>query len=283
MILTTADAPPGAWYAAKIAPMPGGSVHIPSALRPNARWLRLGTPRVPALVVHPGWRQDQPSPVVLWMHGRTVSKELDPGRYLRWMRAGIGACAVDLPGHGERYRAELQEPQGTLEVLLQMLDEIDPVVEALGGLGVFDLKRLGIGGVSGGGMAALVRLCRDHPFRCASVEATSGSWRREREGPAFRGRWEAAAGLEPIAHLDGWREIPVQAIHARLDEWVAIEGQAEFIEALRRRYAEPGLVELVEYDRTGAPYEHAGFGRMAADAKSRQLAFFRRWLGDAGP
>jgi alpha-beta hydrolase superfamily lysophospholipase len=255
-------------------------VHIPTALRPNARWLRLGSPRVPALVAHPTWRAGELSPVVVWMHGRTVSKELDPGRYLRWMRAGIGACALDLPGHGERRRDGFEEPQQTLEVVTQMLDEIDPVLEALGELDVFDMTRLGIGGVSGGGMAVLVRLCRQHPFRCASVEATTGSWRHLKDRAAFRDCWPAAAELDPITHLARWREMPVQAIHARLDEWVPIEGQLEFMEALRERYDEPSVIEFVQYDRTGAPYEHAGFGLKAADAKKRQLKFFRRWLGE---
>ena len=39
-----------------------------------------------------------------------------------------------------------------------------------------------------------------------------------------------------------------------------------------------GLIEFIRYDRTGALYEHAGFGNMAADAKNRQAAFFIRQL-----
>ncbi len=255
-------------------------VHIPDALREHARWLRLGSPRVPALMVHPGWEAGEPGPLVIWLHGRTVTKELDPGRYLRWMRSGIGTCALDLPGHGERRLDGFEEPQQTLEVVGQVLEEIDPVVEALGEMGVFDMTRVGIGGVSGGGMAALVRLCSEHPFRCASVEATTGSWRSLKDRAAFRHCWEAAARLDPITHLDRWQEIPLQAFHARHDEWVPVEGQIDFIEALRARYAEPDLIEYVQYERTGAPYEHAGFGLKAADAKRRQLEFFRRWLGE---
>jgi len=72
---------------------------LPSSLASRAKSVRFGD--VPALLAHPDW--ETPAPVVLWMHGRTVSKELDPGRYLRWVRAGIAACAVDLPGHGERF------------------------------------------------------------------------------------------------------------------------------------------------------------------------------------
>lgn len=256
--------------------MHGEDAPIPTTLRRHARWLELAG--VPALVVRPGG--DEPCPVVLWMHGRTVHKELDPGRYLRWLRVGIGACAVDLPGHGERYDPDLQAPDRALDVVMRMLDEIDPLVEAVLGLGGFDPDRLGIGGVSAGGMSALVRLCRPHGFRCTCVEATTGSWSRQRHRAMFEGRRAEAEALDPIRHLDGWREIPLLALHARHDEWVAVEGQVEFIETLRARYRRPDLVELVLYERTGAPFEHAGFGRMASDAKNRQLAFLRSWLVD---
>ncbi|RMD65955.1 MAG: hypothetical protein D6824_01705, partial [Planctomycetota bacterium] len=102
----------------------------PQALKEKTRRLRLGPHDVPALLAHPNWRT--PAPVVVWMHGRTVSKEIDPGRYLRWIRAGLGVCALDLPGHGERFDRALQGPEATLYVVRQMLDELDDVVQSLG-------------------------------------------------------------------------------------------------------------------------------------------------------
>src|SRR5438552_12133234 len=137
---------------------------MPTALQTHARWERLGSSGIPAMLVQPDWESGHaaPPPVVIWMHGRTVSKEIDPGRYLRWMRAGLAACAVDLPGHGERFDADLQEALRSFEVVKQMIDEIDVIVEALREKGAFDMNRLGIGGVSAGGMAALARLCRPH-------------------------------------------------------------------------------------------------------------------------
>ncbi len=298
--------------------------------------MRLGPTEVPSLVVHPEWEGDgatgeaarprhAPSrvPLVLWMHGRTAFKELDPGRYLRWVRAGIGGCAVDLPGHGERFEDSLQSPEATLRVVSQMVGEIDGIVAALEALDVFDSTRLVIGGMSAGGMVTLARLCRPHPFRCATVEATTGSWRFQ----SHRAMWDPvlSAELNPIAHLDGdvaltanwedgstptptptptqtsgssnpssgtppvgqadvgatgtgWRDIPLQAIHARHDEWVALAGQVEFIEALRARSSDPSRIELVVFERTGAPSEHVGFGRHASEAKDQQLAFLHRWL-----
>jgi dienelactone hydrolase len=231
------------------------------------------------MIVHPMWDSGDRPPIVLWMHGRTANKELDPGRYMRWMRAGLGACAVDLPGHGERLDEALQRADRSFDVVAQMLDEIDDIIESLRALGQFDMKRVAIGGMSAGGMATLARLCRPHDFACASVEATTGSWRHQLHREMFRGRPDSEIeSIDPIRNLHDWREIPLQAIHAMHDEWVPIEGQREFISALRSRYEQPDKVEFIEYERTGAPAEHIGFGRMAADAKDRQRDFLQRWL-----
>ena len=255
---------------------------MPSALRANARWERLGPTAIPAMIVRPESAAAEPAPVVIWMHGRTAHKELDPGRYLRWMRAGIGACAVDLPGHGERFDARLQEPDQSFAVVRQMIDEIDEIAAAISMMNEFDSQYMGIGGMSAGGMATLARLCRPHPFACTSVEATTGSWKHQRHRDMFQNvPQEWIDELNPIDHLASWREIPLQAIHAVGDEWVPIEGQAAFIDALRARYHNPEIIEFIRYDRTGAPGEHIGFGRMSADAKDRQRAFLERWLVDA--
>lgn len=216
-------------------------------------------------------------PLFVWLHGRTASKELDPGRYLRLMRSGIAVCALDLPGHGERHDEAMHDPAAVLGIIEQMVDEIDPVLEDLRGMGIFDPDRIAIGGMSAGGIATLVRLCREHPFACAAVESTTGN----------RAFGNAMDLFEPVLlermnaidHLDGWREIPFLALHNRLDEWIDVTSQRTFIEALRARYEHPELVEFHVYEEaTGAPFEHAGFGRFAADAKARQVDFLTRIL-----
>ena len=262
-----------------IATMPDLTQQLPSSLRANARWMPLGQTRTPALVVHPQWETSERAPVMLWMHGRTATKELDPGRYLRWMRAGIGACAVDLPGHGERFDARSQEPDQTLDLILEMVDEIDGIVEHLAQLGSFDMNRIGIGGMSAGGMATFVRLRAPHDFRCACGEATTGSWQPQCEREMFRHRDpDEVERRNPLHNLANWREIPLQAIHSRLDEWVCFDGQVEFLDALRKQYTNQDNIEFVIYDDTGAPFEHAGFGKHAADAKNRQRDFLVKHL-----
>lgn len=255
---------------------------LPAYLAERARTVRFGD--VPALVAHPDWKT--PAPVMLWLHGRTARKELDAGRYLRWVRAGIGACAIDLPGHGERFEEGLQGADATMSVLRQAVGEIDGVVEALraGAYGaVFDAARFGAGGMSAGGMAALRRLCDEHPFRCAAVEGTTGSFDAmpgyaERHDPAMLEQ------LDPLRHVEGWRPIPVLALHSEADRMVPVSGIRAFVERLRARYAEVGadigLIEFKTWPETGAPEEHLGFGRYSNDAKNLQTEFLRdRLLG----
>ncbi len=267
---------------------------MPSALAKQARLVRLAEGAipggVPALVAHPDWTT--PAPVVLWMHGRTVSKELDPGRYLRWIRAGLGACAIDLPGHGERFDADAQRPERTLFVVRQAIAEIDHVVRDLtgprfaipDGRPAFDASRVAIGGMSAGGMVTLRRLCEAHTFVCAAVESTAGDFSRM---PVYDARYDRAlvGELDPMRHLDTWRPIPLLALHSEADEWVPVGAIRSFTDALRDRCvrlgADPAMVELTTWPTTGAPAEHSGFGRVANDAKNIQSAFLARHLGAA--
>ena len=261
--------------------MPEAFGTLPMSVREKAKLCEFAG--VPALVVHPAFAADGamhggPAPVLLWMHGRTANKELDPGRYLRLVRAGIASVALDLPGHGARFDDALQQPERTLEFVEQMAGEIDGVVAAMAATGWFAMDRVAIGGMSAGGMATLIRLCAPHAFRAACVECTTGSFAWQRNRAMFEP--QRAARLDPIQHLASWRAIPLLILHNALDAWVAVEGQREFVEALTTR----GLatdVAMHEYGETGAPHEHSGFGRFSSDAKDRQTNFLVSHLRDS--
>lgn len=263
---------------------------FPAALASQVRSIRLAG-QVPALIAHPDWKS--PAPIVLWMHGRTASKEMDPGRYLRWIRAGIAACAIDLPGHGERLDESMQTPEQSLNLIERGVREVDVVVEALRDLvrehsWPIDLNRMGIGGMSAGGMVTLRRLCDPHGFRCAAVEATTGNL----DGlyhPSSGRKWlvehpaERIAAVDAMQNLGSFSPVPLLALHSEADELVPVAGQARFIAALRGRYGEAnaGLIEWVTWPNTGAPQEHIGFGRVSNEAKNLQTAFLKRWLVEA--
>jgi alpha-beta hydrolase superfamily lysophospholipase len=257
--------------------------HFTTSLRARSALARLG-PDVPALLVEPeALPPSGRAPVVVWLHGRTVSKELDTARYTRLMRANVGVCALDLPGHGEREDPALQAPDALPELLERMLGELDAVVDDLGRRSWVDPARLALGGVSAGGMVTLRRLCDPHPFRCAAVEGAAGVFARPGEARFVRAR---LARLEPLAHLEGWRPLPLLALHSELDEVVPVAAIRSFMDALRARYAaqgaDPDLARLVTWPRTGAPHEHQGFGRVAGEARARLVEFLDAHLVRAG-
>jgi dienelactone hydrolase len=262
---------------------------FPAALASQTRRVAIGG-TIPALLAHPDW--SRPAPVVLWMHGRTANKELDPGRYLRWLRAGIATCSVDLPGHGERSDPSLQEGAGTMRVLAQMRSEIDQVVEHLRTIPAFDVSRLAIGGMSAGGMVTLRRLCDPHPFVCAAVEGATGwlggLYFPHESGAAAGARASATHDREtvraqdPWEHLDTFNPLPLLALNSESDRIVPYEGMRRFLHRLRGHYrdrgADPALIEAVTWKHTGAPDEHSGFGVVSNDAKNLQTAFLVKHL-----
>ena len=66
---------------------------------------------------------------------------------------------------------------------------------------------------------------------------------------------------------------------------IPIDPPNEGVEAIRK--AVEGFIgmseqiEFIRFERTGAPNEHAGFGKYAAEAKNRQVKFLRRHLLDS--
>lgn len=290
---------------------------LPRHLEERAKWVRFegvsagvegvfgGTQgEIPTLLAHPeegvlkGKRAEKSAPLMIWMHGRTAHKELDPGRYLRWLRAGIGVCAVDMPGHGERADDSMQGPESSLEIIKYVANhEIDYLIGALRGSEFgegFDFDRVGIGGMSLGGITTLVRLCRAHDFVCATVEACAGDFGPMRGRKGFRVEEvkrsvsegvlsELARELEPVSNLGDWRPIPLLALHSEKDMWVPVACIRDFVEKLRVHYAamgaDPEMVRLKTWEETGAEYEHIGFGKVSNEAKNLQVEFLGEWLG----
>lgn len=227
------------------------------------------------------------------MHGRTAYKEIDSGRFSRLVKAGIAAVAIDLPGHGERLDERGSAASHTLDILGAVLPEIDLVIESLADpmwQNAFDLDRMGIGGMSLGGMATLRRLSdpAGHDFVCASVECSSGDLCALYDPQQGTHPWGLSASeaqtapLDPRRFMQSFRPLPLLAMHSEADAIVPWDVQRRYLQDLKDHYRQQGadvdLVQWKTWPQTGAPQEHSGFGRVAAEAKAIQTAFFERWL-----
>lgn len=254
------------------------------SLRERVRLGRLG--EAPALLSHPDANTSapRPAPLLLWLHGRTVRKEIDSARFLRLARAGVACLAIDLPGHGERLDPALQEPDALPDLLAAGVAELDSVLEALWASDwapLVDRERLAIGGMSAGGMISLRRLCDPHPFQCAVIESSCGDFQAAGAGRFLEAQLK---GLDPSQHLDGWREgLPLLALHSERDEVCPLIGISSFTDALKARYSDPSRVTLTTWPETGAPSEHAGFGRKAHAARVALVEFLQAHLSPEAP
>ncbi len=260
---------------------------LPRFLAERSRFTTLGP--APVLLAHPDWESE--APVMLWMHGRTAHKELDPGRYTRFLRAGIACCAIDLPAHGERLDDRSDDAAHSLELIEKAAGEIDMIISTLARIdgGRFNTSRVGIGGMSMGGMVALRRLCDPHTFLAAAVDAACGNFSElyfpSDGSPA---PWKVSHDraevdrVDPSQHLDEWEPIPLLAIHSRGDRVVPWRAQEKFLDQLAEHYrqmdADPALIERLVFDKTGATMEHLGFGTHATEAKNAQAEFLARHL-----
>ena len=233
---------------------------------------------VPCLIVK---EDDTPRPFLIWIHGRTAYKELDPGRYLRCIRSGVNVCAVDLPGHGERLEPEMQGANRILPVVTQMANEIDGVLAGLSECGGFDMTRAALGGMSAGGMASIRRCLHAHPFKALILEATCGDWSFLRNKPMCAGLSdEEFHEINPIEHLSDWICVPTLAFHSKKDEWIPFSAEESFLSALRAQCGYSADIEMVSFESTGAPFEHVGFGRQSPKVKEMQVEFLLNHLAN---
>ena len=127
----------------------------------------------------------------------------------------------------------MQEPAAVLPVVEQMVGELDGIVEDLTGFEEIDRERIALGGISAGGMATLIRSCRAHSFTAFSVEATTGNLAYR--ASSIHADPARVRRLDPMLHLEHWRPTPLLALHNLMDEWIDVDGQRFFIEALRER------------------------------------------------
>ena len=209
---------------------------------------------VPLLIVEPDDAAER-TPVVLWHHGFSVSKETHRDELARVAALGIRAVGVDAVGHGarrfpdwdDRLDAARRGPPGSvfrfmLSIAAATADETPALVAALAESGLADPERVSLVGISLGGYVAHRAVLRYPRLRAVVALLGSPAWP---DDPA-----------SPHLHVDAFRNTAMLSITAERDASVPPEEARLFHERLgasaRTRYLElAGAEHLMSGDQWG--------------------------------
>lgn len=138
----------------------------------------------PALIARPSSAR-LPLPAVLWFHGLTAGKATHRPELAALAEAGFLAVGIDSVGHGERRLPDFEERfSGTPEendhqfysLVAATVAEVPGIVDLLCGAGLADEARIGVAGVSMGGMITYGATVADPRIRAAVALLASPEW-----------------------------------------------------------------------------------------------------------
>jgi uncharacterized protein len=143
---------------------------------------RLGA--VPALIARLSSAR-LPLPAVLWFHGFTAGKDVHRPELATLAEAGFLAVGIDAAGHGERRLPDFEErfsgPRDKTEpevyaLVAETVAEVPGIIDLLCGAGLADEERIGVVGVSMGGMITYGAIAADRRIRAAVALLASPEW-----------------------------------------------------------------------------------------------------------
>jgi dipeptidyl aminopeptidase/acylaminoacyl peptidase len=198
------------------------------------------------LMMLPGGKQPaEPLPAILRLHGGPVMQH-EHKWDLAWQLLAANGYAVIAPnprgssGRGFKFQRELFAKWGLVDV-----PDVVGAVDFAAAQGVVDLKRLGVGGWSYGGMLTNYVIASDTRFKAAVSGAGTGNmfamfgvdhWIRENE-VEYGTPWEDKALWEqvsyPFFHADRIKT-PTLFLCGDLDYNVPLVGSQQMYQALRR-------------------------------------------------
>jgi uncharacterized protein len=203
---------------------------------------RLGA--APALIARPS-SACLPLPTVLWFHGFTAGKATHRPELATLAEAGFLAVGVDAAGHGERRLPDFEERfAGTKDeddrefyaLVAETAAEVPGIVDLLCGEGLADEGRIGVAGVSMGGMITYGAVAVDPRIRAAVALLASQEWPH----PA-----------SPHLEIERFFPTALLSITAGQDETVSPTAARAFHSNLEERYRQhPERLRYVELEES---------------------------------
>lgn len=124
---------------------------------------------IPALHAFPAEKAELPLPTIFFFHGYTSSKELNACFGYLLAQAGFRVVMPEAPMHGARFNGdEGLRSYSFWEILKTNIDELPLYRDHYARRGLIEHERIGVGGTSMGGFAALGCLARYRWIKAAA-------------------------------------------------------------------------------------------------------------------
>lgn len=213
-------------------------------------------------------RGDPPGPAVLHVHGNAGNVDSHANFSAFLPLHGVSVLIFDYRGYGRS-----DPPTGRLS-RRKLLTDTEAALEYMRGRPDVDPRRIGIYGVSLGGVLGLEVAANDAEVASVCCIAPFSSWKRiarDHLGPI--GGWLARPGVDADKAVARLGQRPLMLIHGDMDEIVPVDHSVRLARIAREAGTPTDLVIVA-----GADHNEIMF--VETTAREAVVAFFRRTLVD---
>lgn len=259
---------------------------------------------IPALVAYSDLAQTRPLPVVLCMPGSPNRKEdlIRPKDLLQtWAQAGFFVLSIDRPYHGERPgdREAAIRDKGLPRVLGEFVYDLGRALDYVGTRPEADATRIGMLGLSMGGMEALLLAAVDERVGCVVSVSGQLSWQDVFADDTWQRLFTGLPMADSLRLRSADAATAYDAFLRRMPELATLDAPI-IAAAIAPRplllmtgaddpYVTPAAAQRT-HDAARAGYDGSGDERLglwveagvghafSAEMERRSLAWFHRWL-----
>jgi len=221
-------------------------------------------------------QKDAPAhlPLVILIHGWTGRKE-DVLFFAYFLAVrGYFVVSMDAFGHGERARKEDWTIEAFYDLLLQTSEDINRVIAHYSNDIRVDVNRVGLSGVSIGGVITYYYLTREDNRISAAVPMIAtpdfsslinfqnskeimqmlGLEEKDFSGDTTLGMMMA---MQPAVKMELMTSVPLLMLNGTSDPLIDLEGVRQFYQNIKPLYNDPEAVQLIEFQGVThyTPYE----------------------------
>lgn len=197
-----------------------------------------------------------PGPVVIALHGFGESKESLLPYAAKMAEQGITLLIPDAPRHGERSLGEdrftLASIHKITPILLGLLRDVTTLIQYVRTSGEFDGARVGLTGVSMGGVVTLAAMTKHPEVKTGVAILAMDSVRKFARHHKFpKMMWPVVGYLDRYIDHRRIPPRPLLMLNGAEDPVMPVSYVREFVQEMKTLYGNDSQIELVEFPGVG--------------------------------